>query len=205
MKLIKQAWATKSDIESIPFQSIIERYNITNWSRVWEYPFVILNSDIKESLKILDIGCRSSHHLLYLGEKHCIRYGIDIEEAELDYVDHFQKGNVLDIPFEDNTFDRIYCVSVLEHIEDIPPIEVIKRSLKEMERVARPGALIVVTVDISSGNYKFKPQDFKQGYPFEVLPEPSDILLSDDSPEGRKLAGLGAKVFGFVLENEFTY
>ncbi len=43
------------------------------------------------------------------------------------------KADILDLPFEDNSFDVIICNHVLEHIEDD------KKALKELYRVMKPG------------------------------------------------------------------
>ena len=48
------------------------------------------------------------------------------------------KADILDMPFPDNTFDGILCLSVLEFIKDTP------QAIKEIKRVARPKAKIVI-------------------------------------------------------------
>jgi len=48
------------------------------------------------------------------------------------------KADILNMPFPDNTFDGILCLSVLEFIKDTP------QAIKEIKRVARPKAKIVI-------------------------------------------------------------
>ena len=48
------------------------------------------------------------------------------------------KANVNEIPFPDNSFDGILCLSVLEFIKDIPT------AIKEIKRVAKPEAKIII-------------------------------------------------------------
>jgi SAM-dependent methyltransferase len=49
-------------------------------------------------------------------------------------------GNALDLPFPDESFDRVVTSEVLEHIWDC------ERAIAEMVRVLRPGGRIAVTV-----------------------------------------------------------
>lgn len=58
--------------------------------------------------------------------------GINLERLEL------RKGNILNIPYESDSFDAAVCVSVLEHIIDP------RLALVELRRVVRPGNSIVV-------------------------------------------------------------
>lgn len=50
------------------------------------------------------------------------------------------KMDVHDIPFEDNTFDIIFCNHVLEHVHDD------LRAMSEMKRVLRPGGWAILQV-----------------------------------------------------------
>jgi SAM-dependent methyltransferase len=45
------------------------------------------------------------------------------------------KADILDLPFEDNLFDLVFCNHVLEHIEDDA------RAMSELYRVMKPGGL----------------------------------------------------------------
>ena len=50
------------------------------------------------------------------------------------------KANILDLPFEDNVFDFVFCNHVLEHIEDDT------RAMSELYRVMRPGGMGIFQV-----------------------------------------------------------
>lgn len=49
------------------------------------------------------------------------------------------------IGFPDSSFDRVFCLSVMEHI----PIETWGDCMREFERVLRPGGRLIVTLDMS--------------------------------------------------------
>jgi len=54
-------------------------------------------------------------------------------------------GDILNLPFKDNTFDLLLCINVLEHVKDID------RALKEFHRVLKDkGILLVVVVNRES-------------------------------------------------------
>ncbi|HIP17696.1 MAG TPA: class I SAM-dependent methyltransferase [Methanothermococcus okinawensis] len=51
-------------------------------------------------------------------------------------------GDILNLPFKDNSFDLIFCINVLEHVIDY------KGALREMKRVLKKeGVLIVIVVN----------------------------------------------------------
>jgi ubiquinone/menaquinone biosynthesis C-methylase UbiE len=54
----------------------------------------------------------------------------------------FVAGNIYDLDFEDDTFDVVHAHQVLQHLTD--PVE----ALREMRRVAKPGGIVAVRVDI---------------------------------------------------------
>ena len=53
--------------------------------------------------------------------------------STIDNPVEFVRGNIQQLPFEDNRFNIIYCISVLEHILDFKPV------LSEFYRVLIPG------------------------------------------------------------------
>lgn len=48
------------------------------FTRVWEYPWALINSEVKKGDIVLDAGCGSSPLLFYLHERGCSCHGIDL-------------------------------------------------------------------------------------------------------------------------------
>jgi len=199
MKIIAKGWGTKSDIEKPEFKRLIKRLKIVPWSRCWEWPFVILNADICKGLRVLDAGCIGSIMAKYCIQKGCETHGIDLGNHSLPGL-NFKKADIRNTLYKANFFDRIFCISVIEHIWDNP-----MKSIKELLRVLKPGGRLALTTDINRGESSFlfhQPNfDGLVGIPlgFETGKIPEDVLRSEDSKIGI-VCGHGLSVFGFVVE-----
>ena len=132
------------------------------WSRKVEYPFiyqeissVVNNVGINTSLKILDAGSGVTFFPYFIMEKY---KNIDIRCLDMDesYIPMFNYCNSvmnkkvkLDISsmqctkYNDNEFDVIYSVSVIEHTTDYISI------IKEFRRILKPNGILILTFDIS--------------------------------------------------------
>ncbi len=148
------------------------------WSiREWEYPWTILNSDISKETKILDIGSGWSLYPLYLSTLSDYVTSIDLSEKQMKVYSPFlakllntpmnyEVGDALNLKYDDNLFDYVYCISVIEHFEE----EKNKRgervnyyrkkldriAIKEFLRVIRPGGKVILTIDYGTDKRSFK-------------------------------------------------
>jgi demethylmenaquinone methyltransferase/2-methoxy-6-polyprenyl-1,4-benzoquinol methylase len=110
---------------------------------------------LKQGSVGLDAGCGIGTHTIQLGEAVGPGgkvTGLDISPGFLDFARKtaqqsgmlerldFQQGNMLDLPFEDNTFDWVWCKDSLWPGLGKDPVV----GLKEFARVVRPGGIIVV-------------------------------------------------------------
>ena len=129
------------------------------WSRQWEYPFIF--SRIKDSIehveepKILDAGSGITFFSYYLNELFpkakidCCDYDktLDIKYNGINEATgseiKFSSGDLRKLPYENNNFNLIYCISVLEHTDEYEKI------IEEFKRVLKPGGTLLVTFDVS--------------------------------------------------------
>ena len=113
--------------------------------------------------KVLVVGCGTGGELVNFHKKGADVYGIEpsmdaieicLLKAELHNI---KKENVVlgiseSLPFEEKSFDFIYCFTVLEHVSDV------KASIVEMVRCVKPqGKIFIETPDyrqLYEGHYK---------------------------------------------------
>lgn len=144
-------YAKKSEIEVFREKGYYPCYS--NYTRDWEYPWAYLNSNLKGRLKILDIGPGKSDFPQFLKNKGHNVSIIDIFNRKGWGIKAFLKKNqkinyqiedVRDMSWKNDTFDRIFCISVLEHLKNQ---EDILKALNEIKRVVKKGGLIIITYD----------------------------------------------------------
>lgn len=94
---------------------------------------------VKSGERILDVG-GGNGYLAKKINKYCGNevYLLDVVDKKLEKGIIFQKGSILDIPFEDNFFDTVICTHTLEHIRDN------KKALEETRRVCKNKLIIVL-------------------------------------------------------------
>lgn len=178
------------------------------WSRVWEYPYVYhhvkkLKMSLPEHNKlqnIVDFGSGVSFFPFSIAKLGFHVNCIDIDpvcEKDMNRAKQLTEclpGKVdfllatgLKIPLEDQSVDGIYCISVLEHIEQF------EKTVKEMARILIPGGLLVLTFDLAASglaeikadrfkclqNVLFTYFDFKEQ---ETTIHPVDLLHSSTGP-----------------------
>jgi ubiquinone/menaquinone biosynthesis C-methylase UbiE len=107
--------------------------------------------------RVLDLGCGEGRHVIsaYV-EENVHSVGVDLSLQDLattrdkftDFAEpdnpqksfHLSSANALALPFTDNTFDKVICSEVLEHIPDY------EAALAEIQRVLKPGGLLCASV-----------------------------------------------------------
>lgn len=151
-KVIPPAWEVGI---SIRFGEVPTQMGFTHWSRVFEYPWAIHMANLKSGHVVLDAGGGDGILQYRMAELASVVINIDLEQKMLDkaknspmYERHkdsilYKKGNLHNIPYPDQMFDRVVCVSVLEHIEN--PGKVVD----ECWRVLKRGGRLIVTMDVA--------------------------------------------------------
>lgn len=104
--------------------------------------------EVKTSETILDVGCGRGILLPALSKRAAFVVGIDLNKdlVKLNTTLHsfnFHNigvvvGDACYLPFKDNTFSLVTCVSVLEHIKEL------KRAINELNRVVKREVIVGV-------------------------------------------------------------
>lgn len=173
------SYALISEKNSAPFIAItkrLERYLGTGPigpNKYWEYPWVASNLKLEKGMRVLDAGCGRSPLQYMLCDIGCEVYGVDLfENSKWHGIDQnlaslfgcnikYRNESIANIGYPDNTFDRVCCVSVIEHCraqnvsnelmtqQTAADKELQKNIMNEMIRVLKPGGRLVVTVDFN--------------------------------------------------------
>ncbi|GAB4483178.1 MAG: hypothetical protein Kow00124_32470 [Anaerolineae bacterium] len=132
----------------------------------WEYPWVVAHLGVEPGMRVLDVGAENSFLPIYLASLGCDVLAVD---AWLGSYGEYFTAQVLDrcvdgtfeitvtgpdgrsgrvrwqhqdataLTLPDESFDRVVCISVIEHIPDD------RAAIREMARVLRPGGLLALT------------------------------------------------------------
>lgn len=135
-----------------------------HWSRQIEWPWILRNGfsnggSFQTNHNTLDIGSGWSVLKFALCKRSRFTTCLDNDQETLDKsqitIDQFRrrvhlgswniaqvKGDVRELPLLSNTYDRVVCVSVLEHLESGH-----EQALDEIIRVLKPGGMALITMD----------------------------------------------------------
>jgi ubiquinone/menaquinone biosynthesis C-methylase UbiE len=128
-----QKYSTTDNLTIIPVQQ--EAY------------FLVLNKYLNKGDSVLDVGFGLGYGLTILSIYAESVTGIDVDKKCVEYCQGSLSGrnpklkclkeyNGYNIPFDDNHFDLVTCIDVLEHVENY------ERFLKELLRVSKKGVFI---------------------------------------------------------------
>lgn len=135
---------------------------------------LIKRSGIKEGMRILEVGCGSGAFTIFAARVSGIKgevYALDIQprmlmqlKKKLSRPDNrdiknikLVEGDAHKLPFNDNSFDVVYTVTVLQELPDQ------NRALKEMKRVLKPGGILAVSEFLPDPDYPLKSTTIRLG------------------------------------------
>jgi ubiquinone/menaquinone biosynthesis C-methylase UbiE len=128
---------------------------------------IIERSGIKPGMKVLDLGCGNGAYTNFVaravGEQGKV-YAVDIQSAMLHGLERklaraqnqditnveMKKAHAYDLPFEDESIDLVYMVTVLQEIPDRG------RALREVSRILKPGGILAVTEILIDSDYPLR-------------------------------------------------
>ena len=170
-------------IKPFPVPYFMGKYLDSNYRRKIQSPDKLMErSSIKEGMLVLEVGCGSGaftdHIARVVGDKGEV-YAADIQQEMLEQLKkklmHFEnleinnvtltKCDACKMPFEENYFDLVFMVAVLQEIPDR------KKALREIMRVLKPQGVLAVTEFIPDPDYPLKSTTIRQcesaGFLFE--------------------------------------
>lgn len=102
--------------------------------------------------KILDLGCGLGRHSILLGRQGFKVACFDISEEVIEQVERWARseklvfdyrvGDMLSLPYADDSFDAILCYNVISHTDT----DGVRRVIGEISRVLRPGGECYLTL-----------------------------------------------------------
>jgi ubiquinone/menaquinone biosynthesis C-methylase UbiE len=158
-----------------PAPSFIGRLLDSNYRRKIQPPHkIVQRSGIKEGMNVLEVGCGSGAFTTFVaravGEKGKV-YALDIQPNMLKQLENklakpenkdiqnikLIEGNAYELPFDNNSLDGAYMITVLQEIPDRD------RALQQIKRVLKPGGIFAVTELFPDPNYPWKSTTVKLG------------------------------------------
>ncbi|WP_371069259.1 class I SAM-dependent methyltransferase [Sediminibacillus sp. JSM 1682029] len=130
--------------------------------------------DLNKQSYVLDAGCGTGQTIAYVAQKYgCTVYGIDQHEemiqktrkriAESPSPVKVFKGNIEELPFEENSFDMVLSESVTAFTQ-------VRKALKEYRRVLKPNGTLMMNEMTKIGHLEPDEQaEFKAFYGFSGL------------------------------------
>jgi SAM-dependent methyltransferase len=113
--------------------------------------------------RLLDAGCGEGRHCFGALERGARVVGIDLDREPLAFASkplrnrarelgssgEMIHGNTFALPFRDETFDKVICSEVMEHVHDY------RAAARELARVTRPGGLLAVTIPTATSEHLY--------------------------------------------------
>ncbi len=176
---------TKEQFVHSVFESIAPKYDLMNdilsfrRHKAWRN-FTMRKMNVKPGSTAIDLCCGTCDWTISLAEasgtgsivgldfsQNMLDVGADkIKRIGLDKQIRLVRGNAMELPFKDNTFDYATIGFALRNVPDLVKV------IEEMQRVVKPGGM-VVSLELSKPTW----QPFKSIYYF---------LLSAGSPPARQ-------------------
>ena len=204
---VRTAYAQRVSHNGTPGASRILRFEM-----VWETVWPLLYLDVRPGMRVADIGAENSCLTPYFASRGCEAYGLDAfaggygtffrEEILRHCTDQtltldvsgrngvagkavYRREDATRIRFPNGFFDRITCISTIEHIFDDVSV------IKEITRILKPGGILALTTPFG---LTYSQNEYKEGDELRHL-DANRIYTEEalyahlSNPSGLKIAG----------------
>lgn len=161
---------------------MVQGDNAKYWLEPSMESYYVLNRWKSEGKKdVLDLGCGLGRHTILSAENGFNTKAFDISENAVERAKEycqkeklnveFKIGDMLELPYEDESFDGVLCVNVISHTDT----EGMKKVVSELKRVLKKGGECYMTLG-SKDTWGFKQEDWP-------LVDPNTRIRMDEGPE----------------------
>ena len=159
--------------------------------------------DVRAGDLVLDAGCGEGRHCFGCLERGARVVGLDLDfdslrlaarrlrgrASELESLGEMNQGDAFHLPYANDTFDRIICSEVMEHVHDYGA------AVRELARVTRPGGKLAITIPTATSEHLY----LRMGDDYFESPGVHiRIFKPRKLAEGLARAGLGTVGVGFA-------
>ncbi len=159
--------------------------------------------EVRPGERLLDAGCGEGRHCFGALSRGARVVGLDLdldslrlaskrlrkEAAAGDSLGEMLQGNTFALPFRDETFHKVICSEVMEHVHDY------RAAARELARVTKPGGMVAVTIPTATSEHLYlrTGDDY-----FESLGGHIRIFRPRELSRGLAAAGLATVGCGFA-------
>ncbi len=122
-------------------------------------------ASLNDNSVILDVGCKDGYLLKTIRNynQSCKCYGIEKNPSVLELIKtcDVRVADVTNLPFENNFFDKVFVLDVLEHVEELD------KAIEEIKRVLKTHGNIILSGPTETWFYKLCRLFYRQMIDFE--------------------------------------
>lgn len=162
---------------------IVEGTHKQYWQEPATESYYLINRWLSQNKKdFLDLGCGLGRHTIQFAKAGFKVSGFDLSEASIRKTEEYAKqsgasvdlkvGDMLDLPYDENSFDCIYCRNVISHTDTAG----MKKIVSELKRVLKKDGECYLTLGSK------QTWGYKQDWP--VVDENTKIRIEDGPENG---------------------
>jgi SAM-dependent methyltransferase len=184
-----------------------------DYTRCVEYPVVLNRLQLDAATRVLEVGASK----LFLAPYIAVRHGVEVHATDQDPVVSVQRKwlialghrellesgrfvvarqDATALTYADEHFDRVVCVSTIEHIEAV------EQAAREIGRVLRPGGIAGLTVPFSNRSRRLYVNRSVYGRPYDAAPQFYEYVFDRASLHDRVIQPSGLKLRSLTFFGE---